>query len=174
MPQDVVLGLAEDIERPTLELLERRSGSTIDFEILEACLRAHSPDACGRGEIGELKGRTTVFVDSRSSHAFMQTENAKRIAATIEGAGLSLKVVSRADDAEVILVFRYFGGAQPTCTEGIGYGPDRGSAEVYVARATGPRVVMVFDEECRIWRRWLAETFGRAFIRAYKSANAGK
>lgn len=51
---------------------------------------------------------------------------------------------------------------------------ERITAEVYVAHATGPRLVMVFDEECRIWRRWLAETFGKAFIRADKSANGGK
>ena len=46
VPRDVVLGLAEDIERPTLELLERRSGRSIDFETVEACLRTHAPDAC--------------------------------------------------------------------------------------------------------------------------------
>jgi hypothetical protein len=33
---------------------------------------------------------------------------------------------------------------------------------------------MVFDEKCRIWKRWLSESFAEAFIRAYKTANAIK
>jgi hypothetical protein len=172
--QVVMLGLSRDIERPTLDLLQERTGRAIDFETVEACLRGRPRDACGYGEVAELKDRATVFVHSSSVHESMRTENHRRIVATIVESGVPLRIVDGPDEADIILAFRYLGGGSPVCTEAIGYGPDRGVAEVYVTHSSGPRVVLVFDEECRIWKRWLADSFAKAFIRAYKAANTIK
>jgi hypothetical protein len=170
-PQVVFLGLSKDIERATLELLQQRTTRPVDFETVESCLRGRTREACGYGDLADLKGRTSVFVESSSAEEVLRTENYRRIVATIEKSGVPLKVVGGPDDADIILAFRHSGFRRPSCSSAPGYGPDRAVAEVYVAHASGPRVVMVFDEECRLWRRWLADTFAQAFTRAYKTAN---
>ncbi len=50
--------------RQILADLETRTGFTLEFGDVEACLRHKSPDECNYGTAAELRGLSTVYVDA--------------------------------------------------------------------------------------------------------------
>jgi hypothetical protein len=172
--QDVVFELGENVLRPTLQALEHRTGHDIEFQALGACTQYKTRDDCGQGDVSELKGLSTVFIDTTGSSEWVPGESQKRILAVIAEASLGLRVVSRAEDASVLLVLRYNAGSRLQWWRDSNSSPDWAIGEVYVVGANGLRVVMLFDETLSAFRTRLAERFGRAFIQAYKEANSIK
>lgn len=126
------------------------------------------------GSPTELKGLKKVFVDTAGSREWVDGESHERIVSAINGARLGLEIVTRREDAEVILTFRYDAGTRPQWLQGPYSSLDRAQGEVNVVHASGSLVVMRFKEELRLWKTKLASRFGKAFVRAYKEANGVK
>lgn len=135
---------------------------------------------CSEGNAAELRGLAKVFVYTPAKRAGgsaqqgfeeIATQSNARIVAAVEAARVGLTVVGGAEKAEIIVAFHTDGWRSPACMHNPGYGPDLGVGEVYIVRANSTRVVMRFSRECSIYRRWVATTFAREFIRLYKEAN---
>jgi hypothetical protein len=112
-----------------------------------------------------------VFIDDAGSREWNESESYQRIVAAIEEAGLDLTVVTRAEEASIILVFRYIGGTRPQwfCS-GPYCAPDRASGEVYIRDGDTLRVVLLFEEQLNAWRTKLARRFAERFVDAYRDA----
>jgi hypothetical protein len=180
---EVVFELGQDIVRPTIEALERRTGLPIALTSVAACAAYKGREACGWGAPSELKGRTRVFIDTR---VFMDRKESivteddlssyENIVAVIEEARLGITVVKSAEDADIIMPFRYFGATFGTSGfGGTGSTPSAAIGEVYVAEGGRLRVVMLFEKErFPFFTRKLSRTFGLDFVKAYKEANGIK
>jgi hypothetical protein len=160
--QAIVLELGRDLVRPTLEALERRTGKAVEFLNVEACMLFKSnAETCEYGQPSELKGLKRVFVDSS-----VPQERRKVILSEIEHGNAGLEIVESRGSAEIILRFYSESSRDPRCPcEG-------GRGEVSLVRADRPRVVLVFTGMKKgIWGKNPAESFGRAFVNAVRSAN---
>ena len=166
-PGDVIFELGKDIVQPTLAMLQRRTGRDVTVSSLGACVAYKGREGCGWGFPSELKGRTSVFIDTAGSDESKEGEFYRRILAVIEKAGVGVTVVKTAKDADVILAFHYEQGAWASQTQG----PSRAVGDVYVTDGGKLRVLLFFAEEARLWNRTLAENFGQKFVRAYRDAN---
>jgi hypothetical protein len=184
----VVFEPGEDIVKSTLATIEERTGRRIVFQQVDACLRYRARSECYLAEPSTLKGLTKVYIDTSERYDAeaefyagkfpnirgIRVDNPyERIKSTVIEANLGMTVVTQREEAEIILAFRAGYGwttERPTCIETKGYGPDQAKGEVYVVDATGMRAVMLFDEGCRIWRRWLATTFAEQFVEMYRNA----
>ena len=159
--QCAVFELGRDVVRPMLETLESRTTKAVDFLSVDACMRFKSPEDCGFGSPGELKGLKSVHVDARGN-----AEYRDNIILEIEESGLDLELVADAQDAEIILAFhgeRFWES---------GKNIDGGRGEIVVVRETGSHVVFLFtDRDTSIWGRAPSINFGREFVKAYKKAN---
>jgi hypothetical protein len=180
---EVIFELGQDIVRPTIEALERRTGLSVALTSVAACAAYKGREACGWGAASELKGRTRVFIDTRvfmDRNESIETEDDlssyENIVAVIEEARLGITVVKSAEDADIILAFRFF-----SATFGIsGFGgtgstPSAAIGEVYIAEGGRLRVLMLFEKErFPFFTRKLSRTFGLDFVKAYKDANGIK
>jgi hypothetical protein len=130
----------------------------------------YAANECGMGTPQELKGAANVFVDTSGSREWVDGESYDRIASALAKAQLGLKLVSRVEDAEIVLAFRYAAGTKPQWLRGTYDIGDTAVGEVYVASSDGLRVVMTFDEELSLLRTGLATRFAEAFIEACRRA----
>lgn len=152
--------------RSTLAALEARSGKQVAFTEAIACTEYKTAEDCGRGQPGELKGLSRVFIDTDSV-------SRDRIASEIAASQLGLTLVNGAEGAEIILRF----------TSGIvsetggsfaangGKPMSAGRGEVHVLREGRSRVVLFF-EGMRMsgLQKEPATKFGRTFVEAFTKA----
>jgi hypothetical protein len=167
----IALELGRDTVRPTLQALERGTGTVVTTPTLEACLQSRSADDCGQGDPRELRGTTAVFVDVSGSYGPSIEESRQRITSAIGAARSGLRVVESVASADVILVFHYDKGCNvpgPEC------GPDVARGEVYVVHTTGLRVVQMYEQRWNIYHTGLATRFAKAFVQAHEKANGVK
>lgn len=167
----IALELGRDTVRPTLQALERGTGTVVITLTLEACLRYRSADDCGQGDPAELRGTTAVFVDVSASYGPSIQESRQRITSAIDAARSGLRLVPSAESADVILVFHYDKGCNlpgPAC------GPDLARGEVYVVHTTGLRVVQMYEQRWNIYHTGLATRFAKTFVQAHEKANGVK
>jgi hypothetical protein len=158
----IVLELGKNLVRPTLESLERRTGKTVEFLNVEACMQLRSnADVCGYGRPGELRGLKKVYIEEG-----IPPEGRKIIRSEIENSKAGLEVVDALDGAEILLRFRSRRSLDPNCPcEG-------GRGEVLLAQGEQRRVVLVFTGMKKgIWGKNPTEDFGRTFVNAVRSAN---
>jgi hypothetical protein len=161
--QTVVFELGNDLVRPTLQVLEQRTGKAITFTDVDACILYKTADECGYGTPVELKGLTKAFLDPD-----IASDHRTRILAELEQASLGLEMVSAPENADMVLTFVAAHSLSPDCPcEG-------GRGEVSIGQGASRRVVFLFTGSKRgIWGKNPATGFGKALADAFRSANRG-
>ena len=160
--QAVVLELGTKLVRPTLEMLERRTGQAVAFLNVEACMVFRNNfEACDYGQPSELKGLKKVFLDTSIPPA-----RRKIILSEIETGDAGLELMESPEGSEIILSYQGQQSLDPNCP------CESGRGEVSVVRVDRRRVVLVFTGTKRgVWGRNPTEQFGRAFLNAVRNAN---
>lgn len=159
--QAVVFELGRDLVRPTLEALERRSGKTVVFENVEACIRYKTRDECAYGNAAELKGLKKVVLDPG-----IRGKDRDLILAALKTEPVGLEILDGLEGADIILKFESVSSPNPQCDcEG-------GRGEVSVTQGERQRVVLMFaDRTTSVWGKKPATNFAAAFVAAFKTAN---
>ena len=158
--QGVVFELGKDIVRTTLATLEARTGKSVEFTNVDACMQYKTAEACGRGAPVELRGLTAVFVDAGDYRDL--------ISAAIESAALSLQLLPDSEGAEIVLRFRGGEFHRPGYLQTL----HGGRGEAFVVREGQLRPVVVFaGTRMRAWGDKPATKFAAAFVEAYREAN---
>jgi hypothetical protein len=106
--QAAVIELGNDLVRPTLSALEHRSGKSITFQSVEACVRFKTREECDFGSPGELQGLTKVFLDARR-------EDRDLILAELNKGDTGLEMLDDSAAAEVLVTFRSERSMNPQC-----------------------------------------------------------
>jgi len=98
-------------------------------------------------------------------------EHRLEIVSTIGDANLGVTVVSREEEADVILVFctdslesRCHFSTSSFDISDVGYG------SVYTVQPDGLRLAMLYSERCTLRSHRLAKSFGEAFVQVYRTA----
>lgn len=178
-PQAVVFEVEKASVRPVLARLESRTGLQVEFTNAVACLEYATADACGHGQPAELKGLTTVYIDTGTAMGGVSIENKERalalrdrLATEIAGANLGLSILKEATGAEIVLAYRRETVAE-TRAGGFYRGKltEAGRGEVHVVHNGRRRVVLMFEDiKTSPLERDPATNFVQTFIDAYRKA----
>jgi hypothetical protein len=163
--------VGEEIVKPTLANLERRTGHEIQFDRIGACVQVKTPDECGDGHPRTLRGLTRVFINVQIGFN-ADDQSRERIVSEIASAGLGLELLDNENNAQVVLIFRadYVGIPPGVVTTLVG--KKYGTGWVYLVQDGRLRELFAFaDEKQSILARMPATNFAKAFVREYERAN---